>query len=504
MSEGVGDYNFARTLGAGTTGKVKLATSKSDPGAPPVAVKIIKKSLFLAKPDLHRKTRREIGLMQLFDHPHLLKLVAHYESPNHIYIVLEYAANGEMFDYLVSRRRLEPPLAFAFLREIIFGLEYMHSHGICHRDLKPENILLDDFHHVKIADFGFARWMPENIAETSCGSPHYAAPEVVRGLRYDGKCADIWSCGVILFALIAGRLPFNDPAIRTLLAKVKTGRYTMPESFPSDVRDLIARMLELDPAKRITIEGIKAHGAFLMGLPEHYKLPTPLSVPTRDELDPSMVSSDLIRILRGIGYESDEEIIQELQADAKTNAKVFFEMYCERITGDAFIDMLPWEEGLPATTKPVDPGLDSSPRLFPQNGNVTLTADDPFFRRKYPEPASITSPDQPRSLAQKVEYEWAGPAGPENTFGFVDIVIPLPVLMQAIQVFLTDLQFAWYHQSDLEFLAKKKQADLVVKLEVRYVRENALELTVKPKRGDLILLETFKEEFSDFLRGLQA
>ena len=94
-------------------------------------------------------------------------------------------------------------MALDFFRQLIYGLEYLHTHGICHRDLKPENILLDEYDHIKIADFGFARWMPSNIAETSCGSPHYAAPEVIRGIPYDGRKSDIWSCGVILFALCA-------------------------------------------------------------------------------------------------------------------------------------------------------------------------------------------------------------------------------------------------------------------------------------------------------------
>lgn len=197
----VGDYILGRTLGSGTTGKVKLAVHKTDGNQ--VAVKIIKKAMFDVKPDLQRKIRREIALMRLLDHPHLLKLIEVCESARHLYIILEYAPHGELFDYLIARRKLDLAEALHFFREIIYGLEYLHTHAICHRDLKPENILLDDFDHIKVADFGFARWMKSNIAETSCGSPHYAAPEVIRGERYDGRLADIWSCGVILFALLA-------------------------------------------------------------------------------------------------------------------------------------------------------------------------------------------------------------------------------------------------------------------------------------------------------------
>lgn len=204
----VGDYILGRTLGAGTTGKVKLAVHKETNKQ--VAIKIIKKSLFNTKPDLERKIHREVALMRLLEHPHLLKLFDVCESQHHLYIILEYASNGELFDFLIKRRFLPPEQALTFFREIIYGLEFLHSHGICHRDLKPENLLLDDFGHVKIADFGFARWMKSNIAETSCGSPHYAAPEVINGLPYDGRCADIWSCGVILYALLSVCFIIND------------------------------------------------------------------------------------------------------------------------------------------------------------------------------------------------------------------------------------------------------------------------------------------------------
>ncbi|OHT00553.1 CAMK family protein kinase [Tritrichomonas foetus] len=196
----VGNYVLDRTLGSGATGKVKLAQRKDN--GDQVAIKIIKKSQFDVKPDMQKKIRREIALMRLLDHPHLLKLIEVCESPRHLYMVLEYASNGELFDFLVLRKKLEPSIALEFFRQLIYGLDYLHQHGICHRDLKPENLLLDQYNRIKIADFGFARWMQTNIVETSCGSPHYASPEVIKGFPYDGRMADIWSCGVIFYALI--------------------------------------------------------------------------------------------------------------------------------------------------------------------------------------------------------------------------------------------------------------------------------------------------------------
>ena len=202
----IGSYRLVRTIGQGASGKVKLAVVDSTNEY--VAIKMIKKSAFESKPTLQIKIQREIALMRLVDHPHLLKLVDILESPRHLYIVTEYASTGELFDYLVQKRCLVEEEAMNFFRQIIFGLEYLHSLGICHRDLKPENILLDENLNIKIADFGFARIVKSNIADTSCGSPHYAAPEVIRGERYDGRKADVWSCGVILYALLAVCITF--------------------------------------------------------------------------------------------------------------------------------------------------------------------------------------------------------------------------------------------------------------------------------------------------------
>ena len=136
----------------------------------------------------------------------------------------------------------------------IAGIDYCHRFNICHRDLKPENLLLDRDRNIKIADFGMAALeRGDKLLETSCGSPHYASPEIVAGLNYHGASSDIWSCGIILFALLTGRLPFDDEDIRTLLAKVKIGKFNMPQELPHEAKDLIRRMLEVNPSKRITV-----------------------------------------------------------------------------------------------------------------------------------------------------------------------------------------------------------------------------------------------------------
>ena len=199
--ESIGDYVIERVLGSGSTGKVKQARNKKSGNR--VAIKIIKKSIFQEKPDFLKKVQREVAVMKTFKHSHLLSLIEVLESPNHIYLVLEFASRGELFDYLTSKGKLDPIEAIKFFRQIIYGLEYLHSNSICHRDLKPENLLLDEHNNIKIADFGFARWMKKDHLTTSCGSIHYASPEIIKGGPYDGKPADIWSCGIILYTLLA-------------------------------------------------------------------------------------------------------------------------------------------------------------------------------------------------------------------------------------------------------------------------------------------------------------
>ena len=197
----VGNYILLQTLGTGSTGKVKLAENKITHEQ--FAIKIIQKSYFQDNKELEIKIHREIAIMKLLDHPHLLKLIDVFESPRHLYMVIEYASHGELFDYLIERRSLTSETAIKFFRQIIYGLEYLHSNSICHRDLKPENILLDSNESIKIADFGLAKCVRFSTMGTSCGSPHYVAPEVVKGEPYDGRCADIWSAGVIFYTLLS-------------------------------------------------------------------------------------------------------------------------------------------------------------------------------------------------------------------------------------------------------------------------------------------------------------
>jgi serine/threonine-protein kinase HSL1, negative regulator of Swe1 kinase len=179
------------------------------------------------------------------------------------YLILEYIEGGELFEYIVQKGRLNLQEALRYFQQIIYAVHYCHCFNIAHRDLKPENILLDRKKNIKIADFGMATWeRSTGMLETSCGSPHYACPEILSGKKYSGASADVWSCGVILYALVSGSLPFHDEVMETLLQKVRIGEFQMPKDIPKEAQNLISRMLQKDIKKRITIVEIMKHPFF--------------------------------------------------------------------------------------------------------------------------------------------------------------------------------------------------------------------------------------------------
>lgn len=265
----VGPWRLGRTLGRGSTGRVRLA--KNSTTGQLAAIKIIPKAKAIEEAHHSRKQRldenglpygieREIIIMKLISHPNIMGLYDVWENKSELYLVLEYVEGGELFDYLISHGRLSEAEAARYFGQIIDAVAYCHKFQICHRDLKPENILLDGNGNIKIADFGMAALETrQRLLETSCGSPHYASPEIVAGKSYHGSPSDVWSCGVILFALLSGHLPFDDPNIRTLLTKVQSGRYLMPQGLSFESRDLISRMLRVNPRQRIPIDQVSGH-----------------------------------------------------------------------------------------------------------------------------------------------------------------------------------------------------------------------------------------------------
>jgi BR serine/threonine kinase len=256
----VGSYIIDKTLGIGATGKVKLARHSKN--GEKVGIKIIKKDLFYDKPTLRIKIQREISVMKLMFHPHIIKIFEVLEDSKYLFLIIEFASKGELFNYLVEKRRIPNKESLRFFQQIISGIEYCHKHRICHRDLKLENILLDENHEIKIADFGMASLsIPNAMLKTFCGSPHYASPEVVSNEPYNGMKADIWSCGVILYSLVTGKLPFDEENdnIRKLFNKIRFEPIKIPKTITSTCADLISSLLTIEPSKRISIEKIKVH-----------------------------------------------------------------------------------------------------------------------------------------------------------------------------------------------------------------------------------------------------
>ena len=226
---------------------------------------------------MEEKVQREINILHLCTHPHIIRLYEVIDTPTDIFLVNEYVSGGELFDYIVSKGRLSADEARNFFHQIISGVEYCHFQKIVHRDLKPENLLLDANLNIKIADFGLSNLMRDgDFLRTSCGSPNYAAPEVISGHLYAGPEVDVWSCGVILYALLCGSLPFDDEVIPNLFKKIKSGMYSLPTHLSQLAKNLIPRMLEVDPMKRITIPEIRVHPWFQHKLPPYLRHPPEL------------------------------------------------------------------------------------------------------------------------------------------------------------------------------------------------------------------------------------
>lgn len=264
----IGDYLLGRQLGTGTFGKVRVATHI--PTNCTVAIKILSKSK-ITQMNMWSKVEREIMIMKMARHPHIINLYEVIYREDDIYLVMEYAEGGELFSYIVKHKRLDSTTARKFFQQIISALSYLHIKvSVTHRDLKPENILLTKNKLIKLSDFGLSNVMSEGeFLKTSCGSPNYASPEVVAGTLYIGPATDIWSAGCVLYTLLVGRLPFDDHYMPALFRKIKTGEYVIPDYVDSGAADMLRGMMTVDVDKRFTIDIIRAHPWFTVNLPKH-------------------------------------------------------------------------------------------------------------------------------------------------------------------------------------------------------------------------------------------
>ncbi|KAL7736702.1 hypothetical protein ACLKA6_015563 [Drosophila palustris] len=294
--EHIGKYKLIKTIGKGNFAKVKLA--KHLPTGKEVAIKIIDKTQL--NPGSLQKLFREVRIMKMLDHPNIVKLFQVIETEKTLYLIMEYASGGEVFDYLVLHGRMKEKEARVKFRQIVSAVQYCHQKRIIHRDLKAENLLLDSELNIKIADFGFSNeFTPGSKLDTFCGSPPYAAPELFQGKKYDGPEVDVWSLGVILYTLVSGSLPFDGSTLRELRERVLRGKYRIPFYMSTDCENLLRKFLVLNPAKRASLETIMGDKWMNMGFEEDEL--KPYIEPKQDLADPKRIEA-----LVAMGYNRQE------------------------------------------------------------------------------------------------------------------------------------------------------------------------------------------------------
>ena len=267
--ERIGNYEFIKTIGEGTFGKVKLAIHL--PTQEYVAIKILEKSRINDKEELER-VEKEIKYLKILNHPNIIQIYEVISNEYNYYIVMEYVSGGELFTYIVNHEKLDEKEASFFFTQLIYGIKEIHKNKICHRDIKPENLLLTEKKIIKIIDFGLSNEYIDYLS-TQCGSPCYAAPEMIRGMKYSGLMIDLWACGIILFAMLCGYLPFDDKDNNVVFRKILQCKLEFPNEneifLSNEAKDLIKRILNPNPLKRITIDEVLCHPFLKTGLKEY-------------------------------------------------------------------------------------------------------------------------------------------------------------------------------------------------------------------------------------------
>ncbi|KAJ7954806.1 Non-specific serine/threonine protein kinase [Quillaja saponaria] len=253
----LGKYQLGRLLGRGSFAKVYQAKSLTDNTT--VAVKIIDKSKTVDA-SMEPRIIREIDAMQrLHHHPNILKILEVMATKTKIYLIVELATGGELFTKIARKGRLTEPVARRYFQQLVSALEFCHQNGVAHRDMKPQNLLLDKDGNLKVSDFGLSA-LPEQlkngVLHTACGTPAYTAPEVFCRRGYNGSKADAWSCGVILFVLLAGYLPFHDSNLSTMYKKINRREYLFPEWISKPARHVIYQLLDPNPNTRMSMESL--------------------------------------------------------------------------------------------------------------------------------------------------------------------------------------------------------------------------------------------------------
>jgi serine/threonine protein kinase len=286
----IGDYELGEELGEGAFARVFKGThTKTQQN---YAVKVVEKSRISTDAERDR-FQREINAMAYLKHPNVVTLRDFLWDEERYFLIMDYCPGGTLFEYIVSKEKIDEPMAALILEQMIAALAYCHSYGVAHRDLKPENVMIDKFPLVKVADFGLCGFMGSDLMKTFCGSPCYCAPECVCRIQYDGRKSDVWSLGVVLYAAVTGNHPWNTQNVSKMLRQITKGAYIIPTAVSPQCRELIAAMLKVEPLHRLTLEQILAHP--WMKLAEKVRNRMPVKVQKLDiPLIPNSVSLEEI------------------------------------------------------------------------------------------------------------------------------------------------------------------------------------------------------------------
>ena len=318
----IGNYRIEKTIGEGTFGKVKLGIHI--PTEEQVAIKILEKDKIQDEEDLERISR-EISILKKLKHPNIIKIYDIIENKNNFYIIMELAINGELFKHIVKKKHLEENEASFFFCQLMSALELIHKEGIVHRDIKPENLLLKENNILTIIDFGLSNKYNNNeLLETPCGSPCYAAPEMILGKKYNCLLVDIWSSGIVLYAMVCGYLPFEDKNNDKLYKKILSGKFDLPNRLSHDCKDLIKKILTVNPKNRINIQDIKNHPFLIQNFRNYHIEDFYLG------FDKGKVCDNIIdKMIRDFGFKK-EEIIENLENNKHNNITATYELLVKK------------------------------------------------------------------------------------------------------------------------------------------------------------------------------
>uniref|UniRef100_A0A8C5DFV1 non-specific serine/threonine protein kinase n=1 Tax=Gouania willdenowi TaxID=441366 RepID=A0A8C5DFV1_GOUWI len=379
----MGHYEIERTIGKGNFAVVKLATHIITKAK--VAIKIVDKTQ-LDDENL-KKIFREVQIMKLLRHPHIIRLYQVMETERMIYLVTEYASGGEIFDHLVAHGRMAEKDARKKFKQIVAAVHFCHCRSIVHRDLKAENLLLDHNLNIKIADFGFSNLFSRGqLLKTWCGSPPYAAPELFEGKEYDGPKVDIWSLGVVLYVLVCGALPFDGSTLQNLRARVLSGKFRIPFFMSTDCEYLIRHMLVLEPSRRLSMEQICKNKWMRQGDPDpDFDRLIAECEQVKTERDVELINEQVIIAMSEMGLDR-ERTLQSLQTDAYDHYSAIYSLLADRLKKHKTLRV-----ALP-TPRPISYPLNATD---PQANPVSMTV--PYVQLINPE-NQIVEPDGSMAL----------------------------------------------------------------------------------------------------------